>query len=114
SVLTTLTTSFCIDFLNYESRQDWDESTKTRWRKIIHITFSFILFFIIIGFQKYNDDAIINTVLSIANYTYGPLLGLFAFGLMTKRKTIDHVVPIICVISPLICLLLNKNSKLWF
>lgn len=114
SVLTTLTTSFCIDFLNYESRQDWDEKKKTQWRKIIHITFSIILFFIIIGFQKYNNDAVINTVLSIANYTYGPLLGLFAFGLLTKRKSMDKIVPFICFLAPLICYILHKNSKLWF
>ncbi len=114
SVLTTLTTSFCIDFLNYESRKDWTEEQKTKWRKIIHISFSIVLFFIIIAFQEYNNDAIINTVLSIANYTYGPLLGLFAFGLITKRNTMDRLVPLICVLSPILCLILNKNSKMWF
>ncbi len=114
SVLTTLTTSFCIDFLNYESRTDWNEKKKTIWRKRIHIGFSFLLFIVIIAFQKFNSGAIINTVLSIANYTYGPLLGLFAFGLMTKIKTRDAVVPFICVIAPLFCLTLNNYSKVWF
>ena len=61
-----------------------------------------------------NNDAIINTILSIASYTYGPLLGLFAFGIFTKTRINDTLTPVICILAPVICYLLSMNSKDWF
>jgi SSS family transporter len=111
SVLTTLTTSFCIDFLG----QNPDvESTKSRnTRHLVHITFAFLLLMVIIIFQKINNDAVINSVFTAAGYTYGPLLGLFGLGLFTNIKVKDRWVPIICIISPILVWIVDKNSAEW-
>ncbi len=111
SVLTTLTTSFCIDFLNMEKRKDWDDQKKIKYRQSIHIMLSVILILVILVFKELNSKAIIDTILTIANYTYGPLLGLFSFGLINQRKVKDALVPVICIIAPLLCLILNNHSE---
>lgn len=113
SVLTTLTTSFYIDFLNMQEKSGYSEQQKTVIRKRIHLAFAFILLMVILVFRALNDSAIINTVLLLAGYTYGPLLGLFAYGLFAKRKVIDKFVPAICIFAPLACFLLNENAARW-
>ena len=85
SALASLTTSFCIDFLNYE-KNDWSEETKRKNRTWVHFGFSILLFLVIVIFYIMNDDAVINKVFQFAGYTYGPLLGLFSFAILTKRK----------------------------
>ncbi len=112
SVLTTLTTSFYIDFLDVDNR-NYSEKKKTNVRHIIHISFAVLLLLVILVFKAMNNAAIIDTVLMLAGYTYGPLLGMFAFGLFTKQKVNDTLVPLICVLSPLICYYLNLNSVEW-
>ena len=99
SSLTALTTSFCVDL---KEKPD-DE----RLRRCVHagITVVFILF--ILAFRALNSTSVIDAVYVLCSYTYGPLLGLFAFGLLTKRQTDDRIVPYICVASPLICLVLD-------
>ena len=99
SSLTALTTSFCVDL---KEKPD-DE----RLRRRVHagITVVFILF--ILAFRALNSTSVIDAVYVLCSYTYGPLLGLFAFGLLTKRQTDDRIVPYICVASPLICLVLD-------
>ncbi|MDZ4750404.1 MAG: sodium:solute symporter [Flavobacteriales bacterium] len=114
SVLTTLTTSVFVDVLHADKNQDLDESKRRRLRHIIHIAFAFILLLVILAFRALNNDAIINTILAIAGYTYGPLLGLFAFGLFTKRNVRDKIVPVVCLIAPIICYVLSSNSAVWF
>lgn len=114
SVLTTLTTSFYIDVLHAEENAKFNEKKRTQLRHIIHIAFAVILLLVILIFEWLNQDAIINTVLTVAGYTYGPLLGLFAFGLLTKRVANDRAVPIICIITPIICFVLSTYSKQWF
>lgn len=114
SVLTTLTTSFYIDFLNIDHRKDYAENKKVRLRKQIHIGFAIILLLVILLFKALNSQAIINTILLIAGYTYGPLLGLFAFGLFTKKEIKDRWTPIVCIISPLITYIVSSNSASWF
>jgi SSS family transporter len=110
SALAALTTSFCIDFLNFESKP---ENQKKREKFIVHLGFS-VLFIIIIIITKYlADRALIDLILTLASYTYGPLLGLFAFGIFTKRNVIDKFTPFICLLSPMICYLLDKNSMEW-
>jgi Na+/proline symporter len=111
SVLTSLTTSFMID---YKVAKNKNEKDSTKIRHIIHISFAVLLLIVILIFKAMNNDAIINTILSIATFTYGPLLGLFAFGIFTKWEVRDSMTPIICVISPLVCYYLSMNSKGWF
>lgn len=111
SVLTTLTTSFCIDFLNHDTENE--NKAQIRTRHITHVIFALILLAVIIIFQEINNDAVINSVFTAAGYTYGPLLGLFAFGLFTKIKVKDAWVPVISVISPIVVWVLDKNSVNW-
>jgi SSS family transporter len=113
SVLTTLTTSFCIDVLDMDAMK-LTEADKTRLRHRIHIAFAVILLLVILGFRALNSDAIINAIFKLAGYTYGPLLGLFAFGLFTRRRVNDRLAPVCCVASPLVCYLLDENSAAWF
>ncbi|MEO6695420.1 MAG: sodium:solute symporter [Ignavibacteria bacterium] len=108
SVLTTLTTSFCIDFLKMKSDKETRKEKGTR--HFVHIAFAVILLLIIILFREVNDTAVINSVFRAAGYTYGPLLGLFAFGLYTKISVKDKFVPVVCILSPVISYLLDINS----
>jgi Na+/proline symporter len=110
SALAALTTSFCIDFLDFKTK---DEKTKQRQKFIVHVGFSLLFLIIIIIFKELNNQSVIKSVLKMATYTYGPLLGLFAFGLLTKRKMNDqwYTVPVVCVMAPLLTLLLNNYSK---
>ncbi|MEO8447129.1 MAG: sodium:solute symporter [bacterium] len=112
SVLTTLTTSFCIDFLKMKSDKETVKQKNTR--HAVHISFAVILLFIIILFREINNDAVINSVFKVAGYTYGPLLGLFAFGLYMKAKVKDKLVPIICIIAPVVSYYLDTNSVTLF
>lgn len=118
SVLTTLTTSFMIDFHltpspspGGEGGSAASENKITRIRHITHIGFAVILLGVILLFRAMNKQAIIDTVLMLAGYTYGPLLGLFFFGIFSKRKLQDKLVPFICLLSPIACYFLDANSK---
>jgi Na+/proline symporter len=102
SVLTTLTTSTYIDMLEYDRNTVLSEKEKGKRRTFIHIGFAVILWLVIIVFDILNQRAIIDTILMLAGYTYGPLLGLFAIGLFTKHDLNDKLVPVICVIAPII------------
>ena len=113
SVLTTLTTSFCIDVLDMDAMK-LTEADKTRLRHRVHLAFAVVLLLVILGFRVLNSDAIINAIFKLAGYTYGPLLGLFAFGLFNRRRVNDRLAPAICVASPLVCYLLDENSVAWF
>lgn len=110
SVLTTLTTSFYIDLLKVD-KQNKTEKQKQKTRMIIHVLFAVLLYLVIIVFDQLNNDAIIYTILKIASFTYGPLLGMFAFGIFSKRKVNDLAIPIICVIAPIACYFLAMFSK---
>ncbi len=111
--LTALTSSFCIDFLNFK-KSNWTEEKKKKIRYTVHFSFAAILLLVIIIFRIINDDAVISKLFTVASYTYGPLLGLFAYGIIAKRELKDKFVPIICLLSPLICYILNENSVEWF
>ena len=102
SVLTTLTTSTYIDMLEYDRNTVLSEEQKSKRRTYIHIGFAVILWLVIIVFDILNQRAIIDTILMLAGYTYGPLLGLFAIGLFTKQTLNDKLVPVICVVAPII------------
>jgi len=106
SALTSLTTSFCIDFLDIQKRNN-----KRRTRLLVHIGFSILLFIVILIFNEINDESVINSIFKAAGYTYGPLLGLFSFGIFTKYKIKDKFVFFVCLISPLISYLINIYSE---
>jgi len=109
--LTSLTTSFSIDFLGLEKRKDISDNKKTRIRYVVHLSFAVVFFICILVFRQMNDRAIIDKLFTIAGYTYGPLLGLFAFGLFTSRKVNDRVTPWIAIGSPIVCYILNLYSE---
>ena len=113
SVLTTLTTSFCIDILGIDQKAAMTEPEKTSLRHKVHLTFALVLLLVILGFKILNTDAVINAIFTLASYTYGPLLGLFAFGLFSRSRVKDRFVPIICLLSPVLCFALNAKSVEW-
>ena len=77
----------------------------------MHLGFSIVLFFVILIFKAINDDSVINSVFTAAGYTYGPLLGMFAFGIATNWKLKDRLVPLVCLASPVISYIINLNSE---
>lgn len=111
SALTALTTSFCVDFLGFNPD---NYSKKRNIRKLVHLGFSFVLFLVILIFQAINDQSVITAVFIAAGYTYGPILGLFAFGIFTKFKLKDRYVPVVCILAPVISYIMNINSEAWF
>ncbi len=107
SALTALTTSFTIDVLN---TRGLSESELRKVRQWVHVLISVLMIQVILLFNTFNDRSVIDAIFTIAGYTYGPLLGLYAFGLFTRYKVIDAVVPIIAIFSPVVCYFLNKHS----
>ena len=98
SALTSLTTSFTVDILNANKTQD--EARLTRTRNVVHVAMSVITGLVIIVFYYISNDDAISAVYTIASYTYGPILGLFAYGMMCKRGVLDRYVPIVCIAAP--------------
>jgi len=108
--LTSLTTSVSIDFLGLDNREGISELVKTRIRYSVHILIALVFFISIMIFSTLDDRAVIDKLFTIAGYTYGPLLGLYSFGLFTKRKVNDRLTPVIAIIAPLVCYFLSKYS----
>lgn len=110
--LTALTTTVCFDFLHFDKNDKLSDNEKIRYRKMIHIGFAFLYLLVIILFRPFHNESLIDKIFDIAGYTYGPLLGLFTFGLFVKnRKPNDKFVPYIAISSPIISYLLNLYSK---
>lgn len=107
SALAALTTSFCIDFLDFKNKS---EAVKQKQKNIVHVAFSILFLIIILIFKEINERSLIDAVLMAATYTYGPLLGLFAYGIFSKRKVRGRFVPAVCLLAPLICYLLVVNA----
>ncbi|WP_348810435.1 sodium:solute symporter [Flavobacterium maritimum] len=115
SALTALTTSFCVDFLGMDKVENSNKPNIVRTRHFIHIGFSFLMFLVIVFFNSINDSSVVGMIFRVASYTYGPLLGLYCFGLFLKSKTVkDKLVPIICLLSPAITYFISENSKVLF
>lgn len=111
SALTALTTSFCVDFLNFKDRP---EQERVRLRYIVHASVSLVMGLVIIVFDVLNSENVVTAVFKVAGYTYGPLLGLYTFGIYTNRAVRDRFVPAICVIAPLLTYIVSYNSVDWF
>ncbi|CAN5422197.1 sodium:solute symporter [soil metagenome] len=110
SSLTGLTTSFCIDLLNFEN-QKYDN---TKLRQGIHFGFTILIFLIILVFNAIKNESVLSAFIRTAGFIYGPLVGLFAFGIFSKRIIFDRWVPIVALFAPIASLILDINSKEWF
>jgi Na+/proline symporter len=115
AALTSLTTSFCVDFLGFQQQSNTQTEQQLRkTRHWVHLGFSVLLFVIILLFYYVLDKSVVTTLFKVANFTYGPLLGLYAFGLfIPNRQVRDNLVPMVCVVAPIICYILNANSTIW-
>lgn len=111
--LTSLTTIFSIDILGL-TRKNLDEKTLSNKRIKIHIAFAIVMYLVVVIFSTINNDAVISELFTVAGYTYGPLLGLYAYGLLTKRAVWDRITPYVAIVSPILCYVMDKNSKAWF
>ena len=115
SALTALTTSFCVDFLKMDKDKTTSDSKMVRTRHMVHIGFSLLMFLVILMIYLLNSDSVVSLIFKIAAYTYGPLLGLYSFGLFVKTKTVhDKLVPLVCILAPSITFLISSYSKQLF
>ncbi|MGL5112463.1 MAG: sodium:solute symporter, partial [Flavobacterium sp.] len=111
SALTALTTSFCIDFLEMNTLANTNQKNAIKKRHIVHLSFSLLIFVVILFFNAINDSSVVGMIFKVASFTYGPLLGLYAFGLFQKNKIVkDHLVPFICLIAPIVTYGISANS----
>jgi len=101
--ITALTSSFCIDIMGLKRQKGLTEEQQAKTRKIVHLSFALVFLLLVFYFKMLNNKSIINILLDIAGYTYGPLLGLFAFGILTKCKIKDHLAPLVCLLAPVLC-----------
>jgi Na+/proline symporter len=112
--ITALTSSFCIDILGMNRRADMDDVQKTRLRHRVHIGFALLFLLLVMVFKWADNPSMIGLILKLAGYTYGPLLGLFAFGILTQRVVQDRVVPYIALAAPVICYFIDKYQRVLF
>ena len=109
--ITALTSSFCIDILGIKRRPDLSEAAQERMRRQVHLGFAFLFLALVMGFKWADNPSMIFLILKLASYTYGPLLGLFAFGMLTRRSLNDRLVPFITIGAPILCALLEYNQE---
>ena len=111
SALTALTTSFTVDIIGTEGKGDEKVSAT---RKKVHFAMALLMGIVIMGFYFLNTKSAIDAVYKLASYTYGPILGMFAFGIFCKREVRDRWVSLVAIVAPVICLVLQANSERWF
>jgi SSS family transporter len=109
--ITALTSSFCIDIIGMKRRTDLTDAEQKKMRQRVHLTFAFIFLLLVMIYKWVNEPSMIGVILKVAAYTYGPLLGLFTFGILTKKTVNDHLVPFVCVAAPVICFFIDKFQK---
>lgn len=107
--LTALTATFCYNFLDF----DKGRHNQLRTRRLVHVGFALLYLLVIIAFRPFHNQSLIDTLFDIAGFTYGPILGLFTFGLFTKRKVRDRWVPLVAILSPVICYILKLYMPQW-
>jgi Na+/proline symporter len=108
--ITALTSTFCIDLLGLQRRADLSEADQVRWRQRVHLGFAFVFLALVLVFKWADSPSMIGVILKLASYTYGPLLGLFAFGMLTRRTLNDRLVPFITVGAPILCGMIEFNQ----
>lgn len=111
SALTALTTSFTVDILNAQKK---GEAALSKIRKHVHIGMAVVMGAVIFVFNLLNNTSVIDAIYTLASYTYGPILGLFAFGIFTKKQVNDKYIPLAAIASPVLCYILQRNSEAWF
>ncbi|MGX9220262.1 sodium:solute symporter [Massilia varians] len=109
--ITALTSSTCIDLLGIKRRTDMTEAAKESLRRRVHLGFAALFLLLVLGFKAADNPSMIGVILKLAAYTYGPLLGLFAFGMLTRRTLTDRLVPYITIGAPILCALLEYNQE---
>ncbi len=112
--ITALTSSFCIDIIGIQRRNDLTDDVKKRIRQRVHLGVAALFLVFVMIFHWVNSPSMIGVILKIAAYTYGPLLGLFSFGILTARQVNNRAVPVVCIASPLICFVLDKYQQFFF
>lgn len=108
SALTALTTSFCVDFLGMDKTENQNKPNIVRTRHLVHVGFSVLMFLVILVIYAVNSDSVVSLIFKVAALTYGPLLGLYSFGLLMKSKTVhDKLVPVVCIAAPILTYLIG-------
>ena len=111
SALTALTTSFTVDILNADRS---DETATARKRKMVHVFMALVMALVIYMFNRFNNTSVIDAVYILASYTYGPILGMFVFGIFIKRQVKDKWISLVAIIAPILCFIVDRNSQEWF
>jgi Na+/proline symporter len=112
--LTALTSSFCIDLLGLRERADLSEQQKKRMRMTVHGSFAVLFLLCILIFKWIDNKSIIGVILDLAGYTYGPLLGLFAFGVFSRRHLPNSAaITVVCLLAPVVCFFISRYSSQW-
>lgn len=112
--ITALTSSFCIDILGLQQRADWDDARRKQVRQRVHLGFAALFLALVLGFRWVDNPSMIGLILKLAGYTYGPLLGLFAFGLLTRRALRERLVPAAVLAAPALCWLIDAQQRALF
>lgn len=112
--MTALTSSMSIDIFNLKGREDMDDKKKESFRKSVHLLVALSFLLMVLLFKWINDKSMIGLILTLAGYTYGPLLGLFSFGILTKKRINDKYVPYICITAPVVTFLIDKYQSVFF
>ncbi|MDY0977423.1 sodium:solute symporter [Massilia sp. CFBP9012] len=108
--ITALTSSTCIDLLGIKRRTDLTQAQAESLRRRVHLGFAFLFLLLVLGFKAADNPSMIGVILKLAAYTYGPLLGLFAFGMLTARTPTDRLVPLVTIGAPVLCAILEYNQ----
>ncbi len=109
--ITALTSTFCIDIIGMQRRTDLTDAQKKKMRQRVHLSFAAIFLVFVMVFKWISNPSMIGVILKVASFTYGPLLGLFTFGILMRRSVKDKLVPFICIAAPLICFVMDKYQK---
>lgn len=112
--ITALTSSFCIDIIGIKRREDLSEAEQKKIRQRVHLVFAAVFLLFVMVFKWVNNPSMIGVILKVAGYTYGPLLGLFTFGIVTRRVVNDKLVPFICIAAPVVCFFIDKFQRQLF